>query len=138
MNRSFPIVGAFYRPPAKALVSSLPLGTELLVRSDPYGEVVGSPHNDPSALAVFLPVTEKLERELTNDEGQLTAIGRNMEEMLGGYGFCVAEILHEKEWCLGYIPRKDAEMILTPSGDLPATFLMGSQGGPRVNFDPGS
>lgn len=117
-----PIVGAHYRPPAKAILSILPIGQELELIPDPYGENTGNFHDDPNAIAVWIDGSSIN----TNLELQ------EVEEKLHAYGFSTDQIVSES-WHLGYIPREVAKDIHL-DGPLRAKFCVGGNGGPRVEF----
>ncbi len=118
-----PIVGAHYRPPAKAILSILPVGQELELMSDPYGENTGTSHDDPNAIAVWVDGNAIT----TNTSLQ------EVEERLQSYGFNTDQIVSES-WHLGYIPREVAKDIHL-DGPLRAKFCVGASGGPRVEFE---
>lgn len=87
------IVGAHFRPPAKALLACLPAGHPLVLRPEPTNEY------DENAVQVLLRSTTLAplcEDPFFKEElfGQLTA-----------QGFDVDSVLEEPEWHLGYLPR---------------------------------
>lgn len=96
---SLPIVGAFHRPPAKALLSVLPAGTVLLARPEPE-----NPH-DPNAIAIWL-------RSADIPHSHADAIAT----AVAGYGFTSTDIFEASEHHLGYIPAKIA-VFLAPKMD---------------------
>jgi len=112
-----PIVGAHYRPPAKAILSILPIGQELELIPEPYNE------HDENAIAVWVDgnsITTNLELQ-------------EVEDRLHAYGFRVDQNVSES-WHLGYIPREVAKDIHL-DGPLRAKFCVGASGGPRVEFE---
>ena len=83
-----PIVGAHFRPPAKAILAVLPAGTELRVVQEPE-----NPY-DTRAIAVYCSgaaIPQVFHQEL--------------EVQAQGYGFDLATIL-ASDWHLGYIAAK--------------------------------
>jgi len=132
-----PIMGAYYRPPAKAILDHLAAGQALVLRADPYGETAGTEHNDPTAIAVFLVPDEQMRARFIDSDGQYTRAGAALSEALGGYGYTVEEIIHEKEWHVGYVKKEIAAEIggLPESEDVAGSFRVGGQGGARVVFE---
>lgn len=110
-----PIVGDFYRPPAKAILAHLGARTPLILRPEPE-----NPY-DPNAIAVFI-------------EGANIPEDYDLDVALGGYGTNIAETRARPEIHLGYIPRGLAA-TLTLSGDLPAHFSFTSGGKAAVEVD---
>jgi hypothetical protein len=88
----YPIVGAHYRPPAKAILQSLPGGCEL--------ELVPEPTNEFDCFAVKVVV---LTKNIELDD--------NLEVLADPYGFSLQEIGEAEEWHLGYIPRTESEGV---------------------------
>jgi hypothetical protein len=87
------IVGAHFRPPAKALLACLPAAHPLFLRPEPQNEY------DENAVQVLLRSTTllpMLEDPFVKDE----LIGQ-----LAGQGFDLDSVLTEPEWPLGYLPR---------------------------------
>lgn len=116
----YPIVGAFYRPPAQALLSVLPSGAPLMLRAEPDNPA------DPNAVAVWLKTSTIP-----------SAAHETLEENVEGYGFALDAILAEAEWHLGYIPRTFAAQLrandTVPLGaSIPAAFAISADGSPRV------
>jgi hypothetical protein len=115
-----PIVGSHYRPPAKAILSILPLGQELLLIPEPENE------HDPNAIAVWI-------------EGQKITTNMDMDEVeiiFSRHGLSIEEII-SRSWHLGYIPREIAK-DLALSGPTSGTLCFGANGGPRIEFNPNS
>lgn len=94
---SLPIVGAHFRPPAKALLSVLPGGTVLRAVPEPE-----NPY-DGNAIAIWLD-TSAIPH--THADAIATAVA--------GYGFSREEIFGASSWHLGYIPAKIA-VALAPA-----------------------
>lgn len=87
------IVGAHFRPPAKALLACLPAGHPLYLRPEPTNEY------DSNAVQVLLRSTRLLQlvaEPFFKDE---------LENQLSGQGFDVESVLAEPEWHLGYLPK---------------------------------
>lgn len=91
---TFPIVGAHFRPPAKALLASLPSGQELWLRPEPT-----NPY-DENAVQVLLR-TESIPQECWE----------NLLIQASGQGYDEAMLRAEPFWHLGYIPKA------VPKGD---------------------
>lgn len=122
MAESYPIVGSFYRPPAKALIQSLPVGTPLTVRAEPDNPV------DPNAIAVWLKSKDLTEAALAE-----------LDMLLSGFGYTIQQILDSKEWQLGYLPKEIAEVLrgndsVKAGEDIQGTFRCAASGAPRVEF----
>jgi hypothetical protein len=87
------IVGAHFRPPAKALLACLPAGHPLYLRPEPTNEY------DENAVQVLLR-SESLQplvaEPFFRDELQM---------QLSGQGSDVESVLAQPEWHLGYLPR---------------------------------
>jgi len=116
---SLPIVGAHFRPPAKALLSILPSGTPLVARPEPE-----NPY-DANAIAVWLASANIPH---TADEA--------LAEAAAGYGFTVESIREVAEWHLGYIPAKIA-VALAPQmagAEASGTLVFDLTGKPRVSL----
>lgn len=133
-----PLVGLYFRPPAKALLQSIPSGYPLELRPEPH-----NPY-DPNAVAVWLDA-----RHL-NDEAidELTST-------LPGMGHDIEEVLAAPWWQLGYIARAEAALYQQSIGrmitahneeadvsglgfiwsGLPATLTFAGDGKPLVSFN---
>lgn len=86
-----PLVGIFHRPPAKALLQSIPAGYPLELRPEP-----SNPY-DSNAVAVWL------DSHFLND----TAIDE-LTSTLPGMGHDIEEVLAARWWQLGYLSRDAA------------------------------
>lgn len=86
-----PIVGAYFRPPARVVLSHLPLGTPLELDPEPENE------HDPNAIAVYVSMEQlaKIDWEPYNDE--LMSCGSSPAGLINEE---YPDALH-----LGYIPR---------------------------------
>lgn len=84
------LVGAHFRPPAKALLACLPAGQQLYLRPEPTNEY------DENAVQVLLR---------SSDIPHDTALREELENQLAGQGYEMEQILGEVEWHLGYIPK---------------------------------
>lgn len=117
-----PIVGAFYRPPAKLLLEVLAVGTPLLLLAEPDNPA------DRNAVAVWIK-TEDIPS---------TAYG-TLEENLPQFGFDLQGVLNTPSWHLGYIPKnfavqlKDA-FVVVEGQELAGTFGTNPKGEPRFIF----
>lgn len=87
------LVGAHFRPPAKALLAVLPAGHPLLLRPEPTNEY------DANAVQVLLRSTS-LEPLLAD-----AAFAEEVESQLAGQGYDLQQIREADEWHLGYLPR---------------------------------
>lgn len=87
------LVGAHFRPPAKALLSVLPAGHPLLLRPEPTNEY------DGNAVQVVLR-TASLDPLLAD-----VAFAEEVESQLAGQGYDLAQVREADEWHLGYLPR---------------------------------
>src|SRR5882672_10420402 len=87
------IVGAHFRPPAKALLACLPAGHPLWLRPEPTNEY------DENAVQVLLhsaSLQPLLAEPFIKDE---------LERQLSGQGFDLEQVFAEPEWHLGYLPK---------------------------------
>lgn len=109
-----PIVGAHYRPPAKAILSALPSGTALLLRPEPTNEA------DPNAIQVLVESKHITWSDLLDQEASR-------------YGSSGDEILTTPEWHLGYIPRTEAAKF-TLDGDRPGRLTFDPTGKPCIEW----
>lgn len=95
-QHTVPLVGAHFRPPAKAILQVLPAGTPLRLIPEP-----DNPH-DGNALAVHVATAD---------------IPESVREELAGlatpYGFGLPAILTAESWHLGYVKATEASW-LTP------------------------
>ena len=82
-----PIVGAQFRPPAKALLAALPQGTPLRLQAEPDNEY------DSLAVAVWL-----------DSEAIPASCHEELKLHLAGYGFDLEQVLTQPSWHLGFIP----------------------------------
>lgn len=114
------IVGAHFRPPAKAILQVLPQGTPLILRPEPE-----NPYDD-HAVAVDL------------DPGEIPiSVHEELNTLAGGMGHSIESILDMDQIHLGYIPRELALTLHTPIKDAPkveAKLTFNAQGKPSVAF----
>jgi HIRAN domain len=121
-TNTLPIVGMFYRPPAKALIDALTIGTPLFLLAEPDNQY------DPNAVAVYL--------ESHNiPENAIDAL----EESLPSFGFSWDSIIAQDQWHLGYIPKDFAAQLrasetVVPNKPVDVTFAVNASGAPRVRF----
>jgi hypothetical protein len=123
MPRIYPIVGAFYRPPAKLICESLPVGTPLFLSAEPDNAY------DPNAIAVWVLSEEippsahlKLEVELPN------------------FGLDLDTFLAADQWHLGYVPKELAKLlkqdgIVTNDSALVGHFTLSNAGKPQIMIE---
>ena len=117
-----PIVGAHYRPPAKLLISVLPIGTPLFLLAEPDNAY------DPNAIMVML------ETQNIPDEADEV-----LEQQLPEFGLDLDMITSQDQWHLGYIPKEFAAMlraadIVKVNVPSDVTFGTNPKGDPRVVF----
>lgn len=123
---TYPIVGAFYRPPAKALIDVLPIGTPLSLIAEPENAF------DPFAVAVWL-----YSRDIPSGPAQETLRGT-----LPAFGIDLETVLAQDAWHLGYVPKEMAK-ALRESDTVPVdqpiegSFSLSSGGAPRVRLSDG-
>jgi hypothetical protein len=114
-----PLVGAYFRPPAKLLLSIMPTGAKLELRPEP-----SNPY-DPNAIAVWAAASSISLERLQSKEEELQGAGDcpdfgNQEEV---------EAWRTTPRHLGYVARKDTAKVFAlamgsdDSIDLPAASL---------------
>lgn len=122
---TYPIVGAFYRPPAQALISVLSIGTPLTLIAEPENE------HDINAVAVWLYSKD---------------IGENAHEVLEGllpsYGTSLETVLSQEAWHIGYIAKEYAKQLreagtVPTDGPKAGSFSLSTGGAPRVRLTDG-
>ena len=123
----YSIVGAHFRPPAKAILASLPQGAALSLVPEPENPF------DSNAIAVFVEP-----KEIPPSEHETLA------ETAQGMGFTVEDILTAPAWHLGYIPKALAAAIVGDLNDAiadeegsvswPGTLAFDIKGAPQVAF----
>lgn len=119
--RAMPIVGAAYRPPAVAILGSLPAGASLLLRPEP-----GNPY-DPNAVMVV--ITVEMLREYADPE--------ELSLRLEGFGMADEAVLNEPdghEFHLGYIAKTFAASLapLMAGSVWPAELMFSGNGNPMA------
>lgn len=123
---SYPIVGSYYRPPAKAILSALPVETKLTLRPEPENKI------DRNAIAVWIQTCEI--PEASHNQIQLSGgdsgfrVGDERAESFEHY---LELILSEPEWHLGYIPAVIAKTIHLPR-EISAKLVFSIEGKPFV------
>ena len=90
-DETAPLVGAFHRPPAKAILQVLPGGAALRLECEPTNQY------DPNAIKVLVAVSE-----IPPDQHE------TLKLLAAGYGWDIDDILAQEEWQLGYIAAKRA------------------------------
>lgn len=121
-----PIVGMFYRPPAKALMDVLRNGTPLTLIAEPDNDF------DPNAIAVWL-----YSRDIP--EGAAHA---QLLETLPPFGFTLDKVLAEEAWQLGYVKKEMAKELreadLVPiDNPVEGVLVFSPSGAPMVRLSPG-
>jgi hypothetical protein len=118
-KHTLPLVGAHFRPPAKAILQILPGGAPLILRCEPT-----NPY-DPNAVQVL--VESKSIPEDTHED-----LGMHAQ----GYGFDLEAILAAEEWHLGYVKATEALWLHRKlQGDHPASLGFLLNGNPAVNVE---
>jgi hypothetical protein len=118
MAESFLIVGAFFRPPAKAILASLAGQTPLWLVPEPDNNY------DPHAVKVTVR---------TEDVGDssIAALG----EALPNFGHDLDSFFAEPEWHLGYIPRNSAGPEIFQAPDpMPGWLTFDLSGRPTITL----
>ena len=90
----FPIVGSHYHPPAKAILDSIPPGTQLILQPEPENSY------DSNAIKVIIASKDIPENSHLFLSDQLMA-----------YGLEIEDILNQEIWHLGYLPRAVAQNL---------------------------
>jgi len=122
-TNTLPIVGAFYRPPAKALLDALPIGTPLYLLAEPDNQY------DPNAVAVYLRSSDIPPQ--SQDK---------LMETLPPFGFDLETILLQDSWHLGYIPKEMAKVLretgqILDEAPIDVSFSTSASGAPRIRRD---
>ncbi len=117
------IVGAHYRPPAKAILSGISPGTKLFLRAEPSNDF------DINAIQVLINPNE-----INSDDVD------NLNSELSGYGQNLDEISSQPEIHLGYIPKEIARVlresgIINPDVEYSAEYVLNFSGKPMVNLE---
>jgi hypothetical protein len=121
-SHTYPIVGAFYRPPASAILGVLHIGTKLTLRAEPTNEY------DPNAIAVYIETSE-IKNIVANEAAEKLLASEALNS-----GISLDDILsNASSYHLGYIPRAIAAKIKLNS-DTPAKFTTSLDGRPSVIF----
>ena len=119
--KTFPIVGSYYRPPAKLILEHLAIDTPMYLEAEPT-----NPY-DVNAIAVYLESKDIPEATLKALEPLLPACGHSLESLED------MKTIH-----LGYIPKELAKILRGRdfhSAD--GTFTTSSSGTPQIKFiDP--
>lgn len=120
---TLPIVGAHFRPPAKAFVQSMAVGQPLALRREP-----SNPY-DENAIQVIV-VTAALD----------PCCHEELDTLARGFGHDLEGILGQEEWHLGYIPKEHAATLARTfdehGKDVVGNFGYDAAGKPTVTFDP--
>lgn len=121
-HTTLPIVGAFYRPPAQIILSSIPVGTKLGLLAEPDNE------HDPNAIAVWIDPDEISDAARVSIEAALPETGLTWDD-----------ILNQGYWHLGYISRNFAAELkatrtVVNEEMFDVEFALSNDGKPRVKF----
>jgi hypothetical protein len=122
-THTYAIKGAYFRPPAKALLDSLPVGTPLTLLAEPDNEF------DPNAIQVFLA-----------SANVPSAAHETLRTALGSFGSSLEDILDIEWHHCGYIPKEHAAELRSagfpdPPEEIKAEFTVSARGAPLVRFD---
>jgi hypothetical protein len=117
------IVGAHFRPPAKAILGSLGANCPLAIVPEPHNQY------DSNALAVFVATSDIMNPEHCDTE-QLELLLPNMDSSMD-------HIQSQEGWHLGYIPRDEAAVWAPLMGgkQIPGKLGFNVKGEPAVVFD---
>lgn len=96
---TFPIVGAYFRPPAKLLLSILPTGTPLALDPEP-----SNPYDENAVAIYWHPPDGPLSTPFFSYYSHLWESLQAIREDLLGRGFCPEDIMSAESWHLGYLP----------------------------------
>lgn len=112
---TWPIVGMYFRPPAQAIIDVLPSGCALILEPEPTNEF------DPNALRILVET-----KNIPEEKHEM------LNERALSFGFAIEDILAEKRWHLGYLPKTIAARICGGiPGAVPGTLSFnGSDGKP--------
>lgn len=112
---TWPIVGMYFRPPAQAIIDVLPSGCALILEPEPTNEY------DPNALRILVET-----KNIPEGKHEM------LDERALSFGFALEDILAEKRWHLGYLPKTIAAKICgSIPGAVPGTLSFnGSDGKP--------
>ena len=119
----FPIVGAFFHPPAKALLCVLAIDTPLSIYAEPDNPA------DSNAIAVYLRVSDLS-----------TAALEALPEQLEPFGMTLDGLREREIWHLGYVPKtltaRVREEVPSISAEAPTLgrFTLSSDGQARVTI----
>lgn len=123
-----PLVGAHFRPPAKAILQHLPSGCPLAIVPEPDNQ------HDPNALAVFVASSS-----IPQDQHA------DLDAAAHFFGHSIEDILAQSAWQLGYVKATEAVVlqpqimqVLAHSDDqnsLPATLAFDMKGLPTVSLE---
>jgi hypothetical protein len=114
-----PLVGAHYRPPAKALLQVLPQGAALVLTPEPDNPF------DANAIMVSVATSEV-------PQGQHPTL----KALAAGYGFELDEVLGKAEWHLGYV-KATVAATMRLEGPTPARLGFDAKGQPQVQLQSG-
>jgi len=119
---TLPIVGAFYRPPAKLVLESLPIGAELFLCAEPDNAY------DANAVAVWV-LSETIP----------SSAHAKLEEGLPAFGFTLDTFLAQEQWHLGYIKKEIAaelkvKGIVNNDKTVDVIFTLSADGKPRAQL----
>lgn len=118
-TRTYPIVGAFYRPPAEALLAVLPIGAKLRLVPEDENQY------DPNAIAVWLL------------QASLPEINDTLAASLASYGVTAEAYTELEDVHVGYLPRDVAAALRAEGMSAPvdAEFSVNPRGKPLVRFE---
>ena len=120
---NYEIVGAHFRPPAKAILAGITQGTKLFLRAEPTNPF------DPNAIQVLLNP-----KNLNPDDEQ------NLNSELSGFGKDYSDLFTQSDWHLGYIRKEIAKVlresgIIQPNQEYEVEFLINFSGKPMISLE---
>jgi hypothetical protein len=121
MKLSVTIVGAHWRPPAKALLEVLPSDQKLVLAPEP-----DNPH-DRHAIKVEIKT-----KDMPDSKEFVSAFN----SAAAGYGYDWEKVQLEPIWHLGYVPAKIAATLKLPRHQFTTgRFVLDPTGTAKVEFD---
>ena len=122
---SAPLVGSYFRPPAKIVLDVLPAGCELILEPDPHNAY------DPKAIKVSVPTKAIPENQYVWLESELPAAGWGLDDLLrfgtnNGQTESQDELLEPTVW-LGFIVDSDGKAMAKMKAAGAAPDLVGNR-----------
>lgn len=130
-THTLPIVGAHFRPPAKALISVLPAKAKLSLVPEGVFGLDENPY-DVNAVGVWVETSQ-----IPSTQAEV------LEGLIAGNGLTLEDVLGHSAFQLGYIPAKDAAPLRATiiencnafnTSTLPGELGFSLDGKPQVKF----